>query len=246
MEELFLSIFPIIQDEGNVLSIAGTATLVECNAINFLITAAHVLKNNGNSYPLFVGIGDELIPIEKDCFAFMTIKHNNIDIDIAIFDIRLMGSIFDMLVKYGAKPISLDSPQVLPRYARSQYMAIGFPWRKSHYNKKKKLLHIKAFSYITDEANNKFYEKYHKPKDKFLIINYSRRKNQDSKGIKKMGPKPQGSSGGALIKVLANEDDEVLLLIFEGILIEWQDSLHIIATRKEAIKDFLIQNSLCI
>ncbi len=244
MEDIFLSVFPIIQHEGSQLSIAGTATLVECDKIPFLITAAHVLKKNGSEHPLYLGIGDKLVSIEYT--AYISKEKDGIDIDIAVFDVTLCQLLYDELHAYGMKTISLNSPASLTYHTQSNYMAVGFPWRKSKYKRKENTLNIKSFQYISDEADCTFYEKYNRPKDRFLLVDYTRKKNKDFNGVIKMGPIPQGSSGGALLKVLSDEKNEIVMSIFEGILIEWQNEEHIVATKKSAIIDFLILSRLCI
>jgi hypothetical protein len=245
MEEIYLSVFPIVQEESSQFSIAGTAILIQCDEIPFLITAAHVLKNNGSEYPLYFVIGDKFIPIRDH--AYMSKIEDDIDTDIAIFDLGLCCELLhDELIEYGGKPFSLESPEGLPSHARSHYISIGFPWRKSKYKRKEQTLDIKPLQYVSNEVENNFYIKYNRPKEQFLIVDYRRRKTHDNNRKRKFAPKPEGTSGGAIFTVLVNEKDEIVMLIFEGLLIEWQNNEHFVATKKSTIKNFLIQNRLCI
>ena len=245
MKEIYMSVFPIVQEEESAISIAGTAILIECDKNTFLITAAHVLQNNGNEFPLYLGINDKFIAL--DCQAYMSKIEDNLDLDIAIFDIALnCQALYNELLKSEIKTFSIESPEHLPRYKKMHYLSIGFPWRRSKYNTREKVLSTKPLQYFSDEVSEKVYIKNRRAKENFLLVDYRRRKSRNSDKKRQMAPKPQGVSGGPIFTALVDEEDNIMMLIFEGILIEWRNNEYFVATRKLAIKEFLIQNRLCI
>jgi hypothetical protein len=238
-DQLFDSTFPILQLEKNgSVSIAGTSILVRHRDVEFMVTAAHVLRDNGNANPLFLSFGGRNIQLDGP--ALMTPLTDSNDLDIAVFDLRVHPELHVLFDGYRVN--SLEHPDTLPPHARSHYYIFGYPFRKATHDRKTKTIQIRPLDYITNEAENDLYTKYGANKETSLLVGYDPKNTNDSKKIKRMAPHPHGASGGPIFRVLIDNDDHPMMLIFEGIMTRWKDKKHILSTRKSVIKSFIASN----
>jgi len=238
-ENIFLqSVFPILQYENTKISVAGTSIFVEHRGLPFMVTAAHVIRNNGKKYPLYISLEDEVVDLIGKVWLTSDKLDNN-DLDIAIIDLdsnqRLMNSL------NGYKTISLDEATTIYAYNNQYFFIFGFPWRKSSYKRSEKIIISKPLPYITNiENRDKIYDKYRRPKENHIIVRYTRKNtfNQDRKKI--WAPLPYGISGGPLFSVLVNQADIVSSpFVLEGVLSEWRGNEFIIATRKSLLRQVI-------
>ncbi len=88
-------------------------------------------------------------------------------------------------------------------------------------------------------TDNSLYIKYNRPQKSHIIVQYNPKSTKNRSGRKHLAPHPHGISGGPLFKALIDNKDEVILLILEGLLIEWKDSRVIVATKKSKIREFI-------
>lgn len=239
-DPLYQSIFPILQhEEHDYLSIAGTSVLVEHRGLRFLVTAAHVLRDNGRQNPLYLSLEGETIEIGGP--ALMTPDIDDTELDLAIFDLRTHKTLRKGLSGY--KTISLEDPKHLPSHVRHHFFVFGFPWRKAYHHKDKSLIKIKPLRYTTDEVSEDSYNKYCHSKQEHFIVRYKRKTTIKQGKVKTIAPKPHGASGGPLFRVLVDENDYAMMLILEGILIEWKSNEVVVATKKSSLSQF-INNSV--
>lgn len=233
----YRSVFPILQlEESGAISLAGTAVLIKYKGISFLVTAAHVLRQNGIQNPLYLSLENENVKLEGP--ACMS-KDIEVELDLAIFDLRKHANLYSALDGY--KTISLEepAPKSLPTYARAHFFIFGFPWRKAKHNKKESRVDIKPLAYTTDEVSDATYSKYSWSPQKHLLVKYKPKNTTNQQKIKTTAPSPHGASGGPVFKVLVDENDCPILFIFEGIMIEWKGKEVIVATRKTELKAFI-------
>jgi len=235
VDQLYKSVFPILEhEESGKVSVAGTSVLIEYQGLPFLVTAAHVLRINGNNNPIYLSLEGENIKLDGP--ASMS-KDIDVELDLALFDLRRHTTLRESLIGY--QTISLDDPVELPLFARSHFFIFGFPWRKAYHDKKESSIKIKPLTYTTDKASEDSYRKYSRSINEHLIVSYKQKNTINQNKSKTIAPKPHGTSGGPIFKYLVDEYDNSLMLIFEGILIEWKGNEVIVATRKSALISFI-------
>lgn len=236
LDPLFESIFPIIfYDENDLVNVAGTSTLVEHKGQNYLLTAAHVLKNPGRKYHLYILLRDKAVHLHEP--AFMS-KIQKTDIDTAFFPLAFHPTLETHLSGY--KSITLKEYDGDIAYSREHYFVFGFPWRRAKYNRTDKELNARPLQYFTDLIDDSsLFSKYNRPQESHILVQYNPKTTINRSSVKQLAPHPHGISGGPLFKALINDKDELILLIFEGLLIEWKDSRVIVATKKEKIRNFI-------
>lgn len=239
---LYQSIFPILQEEeSRIISIAGTSVLVSHRELPFLVTAAHVLRENGQRYPLYLSLKNENVFLSGPAHVTPApLDPDGDDLDIAFFDLRLNYGLANSLVGHHMISLEDPTPEQEPISARQHFFVFGFPWRKALHNKENRTMAIKPLRYFTDLDNrNMIYAKYKRPKTNHLIVRYNRKQTIDQARQKVTAPKPAGTSGGPLFRVLVDDQDVARMFILEGILTEWQGNEVMIATRKSALRDFI-------
>ena len=240
-ESLYKSIFPIIYfDDKNDANVLGTSILVEYRKIPYLITAAHSLRCEiGREYPLYVLLSEEAVFLPGPAYMTKSPSDDNpLDLDIAVFPINSNSDLRDRLTGYKTVPLHDFDDSI--EFAREHYFIFGYPWRRSKYNRYSNELEAKPLSCFTDRiTRDSLYEKYNTTPETHILVKYSKRNMKDNSGQKRFAPKPHGISGGPLSRALINENDQLIVIIFEGLLTEWQDNDVIIATRKSEIRSFI-------
>ncbi|MEJ5128228.1 hypothetical protein WH367_19465 [Comamonas sp. MYb21] len=230
------STFPILQhEEHDFFSIAGTSVLVRHREVEFLVTAAHVLRDNGGANPLIMCFEKENIELVGP--AWMTPQTENNDLDVAIFDLRFHAKLRELFDGYRVH--SLEEPDELPGYARSHYYIFGYPFRKAKYKRDSGEIKISPLDYITDEVEDDIYAKYGTNKEENILVRYEPKNTYDSNKISKIAPYPHGASGGPIFRILVDDEDHAIMFIFEGVMTRWKDKKYILSTRKSQIKSFI-------
>lgn len=238
LSPLYKTIFPILQEEETgKLTIAGTAILVNYLERPFLVTAAHILQNNGSKFRLFLLLKD--IPVYLGGPADITRMIEGTDVDIAIFDVWNIGELSLHLKDYKYVPLEEPAENVIPNYTRQHYLIIGFPATKTKYTQVNILKECVPLEYVTSESNQVVYKKYSINRKYSTLVDYKQKQTHNSKLEKTTAPKPHGSSGGALLRIYIDKDDKPIMLIFHGILIEWKNNEFIVATNKSVISDII-------
>ena len=237
-DPIFSSVFPILQIEENKrVSIAGTSVLVRLFDLPFLVTAAHVLRKNGNTNPLFLPFSGQNIQIDGP--ASMTPVGTGNDLDIAVFDLRMQPALLESFSGY--KAISLESPSEIPIHERSHYYVFGYPSTRAKYYNPDKLIDITPLDYISDEVNEELYETYKADKQSNILVGYNPKTTINQKKAKTTAPHPYGASGGPLFRILIDKNDHPIIWIFEGIMTEWKNKKVIQSTRKSVIRSFILK-----
>ncbi|WP_298199980.1 hypothetical protein [Desulfosporosinus sp.] len=240
---LTLSTFPIIfADDKNNINIAGTSILAEHNEHQYLLTAAHVLRDPGTQYPLYILLNDAPFPLKGPAImSKLPQKESDPDLDIAYFPLEFELDLASQLTGYAT--ITLREFDENIDYAREHYFIFGYPWRKAKYKRTDNELIATPLQYVTEKITNKrLYEKYSRPEESHILINYKPKSTKKADGSRYIAPYPHGISGGPLFRALVNKENELILLILEGLLIEWKESHAIVATRKESIRKFIDAN----
>lgn len=228
------SVFPILQREhSEKFSIAGTSVLVEHRGLPFLVTAAHVLRENGNQFPLVLLLENENIRLDGPAHLTQIIDGN--DPDLAIFDLRRHASLMQAL--NGRKVISLADPEITPSHARQHFVVFGYPWRWAHYHGGS--IKIESLKYITDESNESSYGEYALSREQHIIVKYDRAASIHQDMSPAIAPKPEGASGGPLLRILVDKSNYPVMLILEGILTKWNQNDVIMSTRKSVLRQFI-------
>jgi len=242
-DPLYQSIFPVVYyEENNFAHIAGTSILIENNDIPYIMTAAHILRDIGSKHPLYLLLTEKAVLLPGPAFmSKLPDKTNHLDIDIAVFPLIHQPELWDHLLGY--KTISLMEFDNSISYTRSHYYIFGYPWRKSKYLRDSKEMHSKPLSYFTDYVtDDSLYQKYSRTKNTHILVQYIQTNTKNTLGESIIAPMPHGISGGPLFKALIDEHDQVIALIFEGLLTDWKDKKVIIATKKNQIKSFIEAN----
>jgi len=241
-DSLTESIFPILyNDEKCNIRIAGTAILAEHNGQPFLLTAAHVLRDLGRQYPLYILLGNKAIALEGP--AVMTkMANRQQDLDIAYFQLSFSPPLLAQLTGY--KTITLRDYDGTAAYAREHYFVFGYPRTKAKYRRKGNEFRAKPFRYLTDRiTNHNLNKKYDRPDDSYILVHYRRRASKNKIGRRQLLPDPYGISGGTLFRALVDDSDTLILLILEGLLLKLEDFRVIVATRTGKIRDFIETNN---
>jgi hypothetical protein len=240
LEPLYQSIFPIIfYDNDDKVNVAGTSILVDVNDNQYLITAAHVLKGNGSKYQLYVLLADKAIRLHEPAFMNkLPTTKNDPDLDIAYFPLSRHPTLTSCLNGY--KTISLREFDGNIQYHREHFFVFGYPWRRAKFSRVSDELSVRPLQYFTDNIDDEsLHQKLSRPKDSHILVQYNPKNTKNRDGNKQQAPHPHGISGGPLFRALVDGNDEVILLILEGLLIEWKQSQVVVATRKSIIRDFI-------
>lgn len=239
-EPLYHSIFPIIHyDQKDFAHLVSTSILVENNNTPYIITAAHTLRNIGSKYPLYLLLPEKAVLLPGPAFMSKLPDINNpLDLDIAVFPLMKQPDLWNHLSGY--KTISLMEFDNSIDYVRDHYYIFGYPWRKSKYSRHSKEIKSKPLSYVTDYlSDHSLYEKYDRTVKTHILVKYDPQNTKNALGENRIAPKPHGISGGPLFRALVDEKDQLITLIFEGLLTDWKDKKVIIATKKSEIKLFI-------
>jgi hypothetical protein len=240
LDSLFQSVFPIVYyDEHDMVKIAGTAILVEHVNHHFLVTAAHVLRDPGSKYQLYVLLQDKAVHLDGPASISRIPENENIpDIDTAYFALDYHPTLMTHLNIY--KSITLEEFDEDVNYVRKHYFVFGYPWRRARYNRTDNELSVKPLQYFTDIITDRsLYEKFKRPTESHILVQYKPKSTKNADGKEQLAPHPHGISGGPLFKALVDKNDNVIALILEGLLIEWKESQVIVAVKKIKIRDFL-------
>lgn len=240
LDPLHKSIFPIIYyDDNKRAELAGTSIYVQHNNSHFLVTASHVLKDIGSKYQLYVLIPGKAIRLPGP--AFMSKEPSTVDsleLDIAFFPLSIHPEILSYLEGYSLFDLVDYDGQT--QYAREHYIMFGYPYRKARHVIEDNEFKTKDLYYNTDKVEcEEIYAKYKRPKSHHIIVDYFPKNTKNQNGIEVTAPHPHGISGGALFRALIDENDMLQVLILEGILTEWKDKKYAVATKINALRDFI-------
>jgi len=228
------SVIAIFSDEKPPMVQVGTAILVSHRNTPFIVTAKHILTDNGEKNGLYFVFKGFSYPLNFPAFVSKS-DH----LDFAFIPLLEHPKLLQYL-KQSYQPISLEDFQNPENYTRSHYLVYGFPSNKTEITKHPVEIELVPFQLITDQStDDTLFHKYDKTKDSHIILEYNKMiKKQD--GIRNTGPDPYGVSGGPVFKIFVNEEDDGNTdLILIGVAIEWRSKKHIIATLKHEIRDDL-------
>lgn len=245
IEKYFRSIFPIIKktsDKRYVME--GTACYIEYKNNLYLITAAHVQKNAGDQSELFLSLLDAGA-IFLNGYGFIT-QGDYGDCDILIYPLKINSHFSEILSRY--IPISLNFNSI-PDCERSHLMVIGFPHNSISYIKEGEDFSPNPLIAILEESDGIFYSKYSRSVDRFIIAKYPKYINKvkyDTNGeevvniVKKQSSSSlRGTSGGGIFRIFVDSEDRMIGSVIEGIIIELKEGRHLVATRKEILKNII-------
>jgi len=136
--------------------------------------------------------------------------------------------------------ITLEEFSGKAEFQKEYFFIFGFPFRGAKYDRADKELTAKPLKYFTIPVTDpSVYKKYDCSQEIHMIVQYDPKATKNQDGIQQKAPLPHGISGGPLFRALINEQDEIEMLILEGMLTTWKDSKFVIATRKTTIKKFI-------
>lgn len=219
----------------------GSSVLLNIQDRKFLITAGHIVNNQigqiGFIEDGFFHILDgRWIYINPDLDKSSKYK------DLAICELDIESREF--LSKYfdfvdGSK-INFD---YYPADSKN-YLLVGFPWRKTHYNYIKQKMHVIPFKFLTDIYKNDHLGELKTFQHQNLILDYTQRRIINLKtGFLKKAVNPEGLSGCGVwhIPKVYVEDETKAIANLAGIIIRQDEHTHryIIATRIHIVSEML-------
>jgi len=227
LKKMSRSILPIVAktDNGKMVGV-GSCTLITVNNVNYIVTAAHVLRDWAKS-SLYISTENKAIEITR---PFVMTEEGNKDcdytLDIAFSIIKpelysLLSENHDTILLDGFNKDSIY-------YDEEQLFAFGYPSSKISFDKHKKEFKVAPFQYFGKEINNpNLYEKSCSYVDDHLLINFVKRKTKKPNTNEYIiAPDTKGVSGGGLFRVLI-KDRHPEIFILEGILTEWHRNLSL-------------------
>jgi hypothetical protein len=244
------SILPIVAktDTGKMKGV-GSCTLLTVNNINYIVTAAHVLRDWGG-YQLYLSIENKAIEItwpfimtkkgDKKCDYTFNADYT---LDVAFFPI--IPELQDLLSE-DHDAISLDGfNKDTISYDQEVLFAFGYPTSKIGFDKHNKIFNVVPLQYFGKEIDDlNLYKKSCSYIDDHLLVNFVKRKTKNpSRKNYVIAPDTKGLSGGGLFRVLL-KDGHPELFILEGILTEWHRDLSLLkSARSKKVREAIIENT---
>ena len=242
VDELNQSIFPVVcHDSKGDIHVVGTAVLLECDGEACLVTAAHVLRTIERDFGIesaFLFVGETPAPIGR----MVIISKQDSGLDIAVIPLCDNDELHQYLKRYMVIDLDLVAIDQSIEYNSEKHFVFGFPWRKAKYKRRQKVLYAKPMKYFTELVNEDYaYAQCGANRGQHVIVNYQRHKLINQAGRRVIGPLPQGISGGALFRALLDGENQLLMLIYDGMLIEFCENRYFVAvnvlTMRMLIKD---------
>ena len=158
-------------------------------------------------------------------------------LDIAILPLNINHKLLDSLWSHPA--FTLIEYDGSLKYHRECFVIYGFPEKRAKYTRETRELNINPLRYFTAESSAEVYKKYSCCKENQLFVAYDPKKTKRFDGVSVTAPKPQGASGGPLLRALIDENNYLICFVFEGIMIRWKDGKNILSTKKVALRHIL-------
>jgi len=215
----------------------ASAVLLNVDNIRFLITAGHVLQENGNDInPEDIGvmIGDTFYILNGELkFVNPTVNKTNDRIDLAVW--RLDNDVANELeTRYKFLEISqVDIDHNVSTEPR--YLLVGFPVSQSKIQPTTSTIRVAPFIFLTEESEKKYYAALDFEEHSNIVLDYRKAKIKsfDTK-LPGQGPDTYGVSGSGLwyLPSLIVAEGQTVPFKLTGIMIEWRrDKSAVVATR---------------
>ena len=215
----------------------ASAVLLKVDNICFLITAGHVLQENGNDInPEDIGvmIGDTFYILNGELkFVNPTVNKTNDRIDLAVW--RLNNDVATELEKRYKflEPSQIDIDHNVSKEPR--YLLVGFPVSRSKIKPATSTIRVAPFIFLTEESEKNYYKTLDFEEHSNIILDYRKAKIKsfDTK-LAVQGPDTYGVSGSGLwyLPSLIVAEGQAVPFKLTGIMIEWRsDKSAVVATR---------------
>jgi hypothetical protein len=229
------SVIPIVTGgDHNAVEVIGTAVLVEHNGLLYVVTAEHVITDWGAEYVLYLMIGEDLFEIKGPVWLS---RGFDASADLAIISMLPFPELFALVWQRKAIPLLEYDGSI--QCSHEYFLVYGYPTKRAKYDRNEKLLTINPLRYFTQEVtDDSLFVKYGIKNTTHLLVKYLPKDTKSHSGLAVTAPKPQGASGGPLFRALIDDEDR-MVLVFEGIMTRWKDGKMITAARKSIIRDMI-------
>lgn len=219
----------------------GSSILMKVHERFFLITAGHIISENGIGEIGFLEDGTFFILNGKFIYVnpdgnlskYTDLAICELDFELQIFLSKYFEFINDSEINFDYNPQNSEN-----------FLLVGYPWRKTKYNFEKQKIKVTPFKFLTDIYDNGQLGELKSLQDQNLIIGYAQRKIRNTKtGLIKKGVNPEGLSGCGVWHIPNPfvEDISKVKANLAGIVIRQDEhtSRYIIATRIHIVSEML-------
>lgn len=181
-------------DEKEKLKLLGSAVLIRMNIYNFLITAAHVLKENKESTLYLFGKSD-LVELKGTAYStpFENANHSKIEFSFMHLD----ESTVKELIHFDFLDISFVEPNDFT-HQHKLYTFVGYPGTKNKPRPDIKTVKRSIFVYSNSGSDNSLYKHFKVEPYSHIIVGYEKEKGINNQGEILTMPDPYGMSGGGV------------------------------------------------
>ncbi len=220
----------------------GSSVLLAVQKRYFLITAGHIIAGNEKATLGFFENSEFHIIDGRIIFTDPESDEASKYIDIAVCELDTLS--VDFVNKHFSF-LSLDSRN-FDYYPtnHNNFLLVGYPWRKTHYNFLKKKMTVTPYKFLTDFFDDGQLGELHNLKKQNLILGYIQRRMIDFKTRRnKKVVTPEGMSGCGVwhLTELFQEDFSKVNVNLSGIIIR-QDAntkRYVVAVRLHIISEIL-------
>jgi len=201
-DQLAKHVVPIFRDdEKGRPELLGSGLLVAARQGSFLVSAAHVLDPVRTDEPLYLHPrpGCKLRLAGRH---FLTLpdaggdrKRDGLDVGV----LRLEGTAAPPYPEVGKLPLPVEAlvPGAIPRQ-RKQYLALGFPSRKSKVDVARKEVEARLYSSLCRSAPAERYAELGISTSSHIVLEFNRKRVLERDGQRRSFPNPEGMSGSPL------------------------------------------------
>jgi len=231
-------IFRLLDKVNEIFEPVGSSVLIQFNDRKFLITASHLKYEyeslyffRDNHFHLLVGKFVYTNPNKSNLSKFTDILVCEIDQE----SNKFLTNHYDFV---NAKHINFDY------YPENQkkFLIIGYPWRKTRFNKIKNKFKIIPYKFLTEVYNGTISNDLKSFEDQLLILDYNQREIINIKtGYKKKSVIPEGLSGCGVWHIPNMLNLNQIRFNLVGILIRQDEynKKYVIAIRIHIISEIL-------
>lgn len=182
-----------INEKGKLI-LLGSAVLIRINIYNFLITAAHVLKENRES-TLYLFGKSSLIELKGTVYT--TPFENAINSRNEFSFMHLDESTIKELIHFDFLDVSFIEPNDFT-HQHKLYTFVGFPSTKNKPRPDIKTVKRSVFVYSNNSSNNLLYRHFNVAPYSHIIVGYEKEEGINTQGEVLTMPDPYGMSGGGV------------------------------------------------
>ena len=223
----------------------ASGIFLKVDGIHFLLTAGHVLSENGNDInPEDVGImiGNIYHILNGHVkYTDTNVDSTNSKIDLTIWKLEDERVVNDLLMKYKfLEPDAIDIDH-LPTI-KPNYLIVGFPITRTKLKPSTHSIKVDPFMFLTKQMKGNVYTKLAFETHSNIILEYRKRKIRNFNGTAGQGPDPYGLSGCGLwhLPELKIDLDGKVPHKLVGIMTEWHSAHNaVVATRIHIVTEVI-------